>query len=369
MRNKIRVLIVDDSAFMRKLIRSFLESHPDIEIVDIARNGEDAVEKAKRHRPDVMTMDVEMPVKNGLEAVSEIMAQSPCAIIMLSSVTIKGAELTIDAMQRGAIDFVQKPSGAISLDLDLVKDELVQKVVQAASANPVYKQPVVKQKPPKVTIKQPEPVRRMRTGRAQQPELIVIGSSTGGPRALAAVLTNLPKDFQTPIVIVQHMPPGFTGSLAKRLHQQSRITVKEASHAELLKKGHAYIAPGGVHLVIERVGSSLAACLSTAPPLHRHRPSVDVLCLSVAKLGIASTSVILTGMGKDGTKGVRALKEQGRHYCIAQSKRTSIIHGMPGSIIQSELHDEETDIDKVADSLCQKLLPAGGITDGNQSIS
>ncbi|NGP44107.1 chemotaxis response regulator protein-glutamate methylesterase [Bacillaceae bacterium SIJ1] len=361
----IRVLVVDDSAFMRKLIRSFLDEHPRITVIDTARNGQEAVEKAMQLQPDVITMDVEMPVKNGLDAVSEVMEKSPCAIIMLSSVTKKGAELTLDAMQRGAMEVVQKPSGSISLDLELCKDELIEKVLNAPFANPLPRP----RREQRFVAVQDEKRTSKDSALKKTADVVLIGTSTGGPKALSAIIPKLPKNFPVPICIVQHMPPGFTDSLAKRLNMQSELQVKEASHGELMKAGSVYIAPGGKHVLIEKVGHALALSLSQTP-VHKHCPSVDVLYQSAANIpGLKTISVILTGMGKDGLDGVKALRKQRDHYCIAQSKRTSVIHGMPGAIIQAGLHDDETDLEHIARTLCQTLLPAGGRSNGNEPIS
>ncbi len=259
-----KVLVVDDSAFMRKLISDILSKHPLLEVIGIARNGKDAVAKVIELQPDVVTMDIEMPLLNGLEALKQIMEQQPTPVVMLSSTTEIGAENTMIAMEYGAVDFVAKPGGAISLNLHEVEQEIVSKVVAATKVQisnlvkRVMRTEHLAKKtsilPSTSLIDKPNLMQDKKISKAQQ-TFVIIGTSTGGPRALQEVLTRLPSDINAPILIVQHMPPGFTKSLAQRLDGLSEIRVKEAEDGEPLLKGVAYIAPGGKHLKFEQMPS------------------------------------------------------------------------------------------------------------------
>lgn len=355
----IKVLIVDDSAFMRKLIQDFLTSDSRIEVVGTARNGEDALVKVRELRPDVITLDVEMPVMNGLEALKAIMKEQPTPVVMLSSTTKQGADNTITAVEYGACDFIAKPSGAISLDLHKVKDEIIEKVVSASKAN--MKQLTTRQVPQKNTIKPKlqyskieidprttnEPI-----GVGTTKKIVCIGTSTGGPRALQNVITKLPSTIDAPVLVVQHMPAGFTKSLANRLDQLSHVHVKEAEDGELVKKGVVYIAPGGYHLKVKRNGTSLSILLDQTPPRNGHRPAVDEMFESVSALnGLSKVAVIMTGMGSDGTKGLIKLKETGSTIAIAESQETSIVFGMPKAAIATNLVDDVKNVDQIADAI------------------
>lgn len=362
--NKVqKVLVVDDSAFMRKLISDYLHSHPRIEVIGIARNGKDAIEMVKTLNPDVVTMDIEMPVMDGLEALKEIMDKYPVPVVMLSSTTKEGAENTILAMEYGAVDFVAKPGGAISLNLQDVKEEIIEKVYAASGVQINKLKRIISKKRTnealtlarktthlrdenKVTelsirkenLKSP----RLKRFSKRSKTIVMIGTSTGGPRALQEVLTKFPGDFPYPILIVQHMPAGFTKSLADRLDGLCEIGVKEAEDGDLLKNGTAYIAPGGRHLKVKKLGTSYFAKLDDAePPRLGHRPSVDVLFESAAELSSVNyLAVIMTGMGNDGTEGTKRLKEKCETIVIVESPETSVVYGMPKSVIDAGFADE-----------------------------
>lgn len=357
MKNKKKLLIVDDSAFMRKLISDFFNGHPLIQVVGIARNGKDALKKIQQFQPDVITLDIEMPEMDGLQALKAIMEQYPIPVIMLSSMTKAGADATLLAMEYGAFDFVAKPSGTISLDLHRVRDELIEKVVAGSEAK-VSKLTRVEKTAEKTIQAEPainncsQPASL--TGRRK---LVVIGTSTGGPRALQTVLCSLPSDFDAPVLIVQHMPPGFTKSLADRLNQICSIHVKEAEHGEIVRKGTAYIAPGGFHMKVKGIGSTLSIVLDQDdPPRGGHRPSVDVLFESAASAGKDLIAVIMTGMGADGTKGLIEMKSRNRVVAIAESQQTCVVYGMPKSAIESNLVDEIEDLGHIAKTI-MKYLP------------
>lgn len=304
----IRVLVVDDSAFMRKLISDFLSAEQEIEVVGTARNGEDALKRIKELNPDVVTLDVEMPVLNGTEALKQILAEHDLAVIMVSSQTKQGKELTIHCLELGAFDFVTKPSGSISLDLHKVRGQIVERVLAAG----LSRKRTEKQVSPKPFMKPPSPIpaaaprlQEVRSGSSLR-KIISIGTSTGGPRALQRVVTKLPKDIEAPILIVQHMPAGFTASLATRLDHLSQITIKEAQDGDIAKNGVAYIAPGGLNMSLHEQGAALVIRLSPEDTDSRHKPSVNYLFESISNIkGYEKIAVIMTGMGSDGTEGVK----------------------------------------------------------------
>jgi len=360
MMEKLRILVVDDSAFMRKLISDILKSDPLIEVVGTARNGLDAIEKVKTLRPHVITLDIEMPIMDGIQALQKIMKEYPTPVIMLSSATKLGAENTLLAMQYGAVDFITKPSGSISLDLEKVKDDLIQKVKQARKVNLEKLRYLSESKQilstERVTIANVE--KRQSTNWAKNKnKLICIGISTGGPRALQTLLTGFPKDLEAPIIIVQHMPAGFTKSLANRLNTISKIHVKEAEDGEIIRKGTAYIAPGDFHLHVKQLGANIVISLNQAPPLNGHRPSVDTMFHSISKLSnYDKIAVIMTGMGSDGSQGLIELKNNGNVKAIAESKNSCIVFGMPKAAIATNLVDEIEDLEKLSQTI-MKYLP------------
>lgn len=336
---KIRVLVVDDSAFMRRVIGDILCEDPGIDVVGRARNGNDAIRLLQSLEPDVITLDMEMPDKNGLEVLREVMKIRPTPVLMVSSLTKEGADVTMQALDAGAVDFVTKPSGTISLDMEKVGAELRQKVSAAGrvavrrlggasfvrSAPPAPVQPVA-----------PAGKKELR----KRVEMVVIAASTGGPMALQDLLPSFSAAFPVPVLIVQHMPPGFTASFAQRLDERSRIRVVEGSDGLPVRKGIAVIAPGGYHLTVERKGAELVCKLSETPPVRSVRPSADVLFTSVAEIvGGNVLALVLTGMGKDGMDGARVLRSKGA-YVIAESKETCVVNGMPGSVVDAGLADD-----------------------------
>lgn len=365
-----KVLVVDDSAFMRKMITDFLDGQSGLRVVDTARNGKDAIEKVKKLKPDVVTLDVEMPLMNGLEALQAIMKVAPTPVVMLSSTTKIGAENTMLAMEYGAVDFIAKPGGAISLNLEDVKDEIVEKVIAASNVNvstlkrlkPLKMSAPTTPKREAVTPKESKPIHIqrptvpvMKSGPTKRfttrgKFFVLIGTSTGGPRALQEVLTKIPGNFPAPILIVQHMPRGFTKSLADRLDTFCDIHVKEAEDGERLEDGTAYIAPGGKHLKIKKMGTSYFASLDgVEPPRVGHRPAVNVLFESAAALTeLKYLTVIMTGMGNDGMEGTAYLKERCETISIAESAETSVVYGMPRAIVDKGLADEVVKLQDIA---------------------
>lgn len=353
--NKAKVLVVDDSAFMRKLISDFLSEHPRLHVVGTARDGQEALQKIEQLKPDVVTLDVEMPVMNGLETLKHIMQKQPLPVVMISSTTKEGAENTILALQYGAVDFIAKPSGAISLDLYKIKDKMIEKVLLASEAN--LRTVKAKQKMSMLSQKQYSKIEvSERQNVSGKKKIIAIGTSTGGPRALQHVLTKFPATIDAPILIVQHMPKGFTKSLATRLDSLSSIRVKEAEDGEIVQKGTAYIAPGGKHLYVKRVGTSLAIHLDEAAPRNGHRPSVDVMLESLSALtDYEKVAVIMTGMGSDGTAGLKQLKASGKTFVIAESAESSVVFGMPKSAIAANVVDEIVHVDDIAEAVMKHV--------------
>ncbi|MER2089111.1 MAG: chemotaxis response regulator protein-glutamate methylesterase, partial [Sporosarcina sp.] len=376
--NRKKVLVVDDSAFMRKLISDFLTGHPGIEVIGTARNGKEAVEKVGALKPDVVTMDIEMPIMNGLDALREIMSNHPVPVVMLSSTTKIGAENTILAMAYGAVDFVAKPGGAISLNLHEVKEEILGKVLAAAEVRMstlarnvtgrLLTKPIVLKSIDNAAGIQSESLSTSEE-RSQMKNItqkkfsktsktfVIIGTSTGGPRALQEVLTGLPASIGVPILVVQHMPPGFTKSLADRLDGLCDIRVKEAEDGELLTNGTAYIAPGGKHLKVMKKGMMYYVHLDAVePPRMGHRPSVDVLLESAAgNCDLNYLTVIMTGMGYDGKNGMKLLRQNGRTITIAESAETSVVYGMPKAIKEADLADKVADLQDIAESILEVI--------------
>ncbi|MFJ5963370.1 chemotaxis response regulator protein-glutamate methylesterase [Bacillus sp. NPDC093026] len=351
----IRVLVVDDSAFMRKLISDFLNAEQEIEVVGTARNGEDALKRIKELNPDVVTLDVEMPVLNGTEALKQILAEHDLAVIMVSSQTKQGKDLTIQCLEIGAFDFVTKPSGSISLDLHKVRGQIVERVLAAGL---LRKRSEVKVSP-KPVIKLPSPITAPRVqeiGSGSLRKIISIGTSTGGPRALQRVVTKLPKDIEAPILIVQHMPAGFTASLATRLDHLSQITIKEAEDGDIAKNGVAYIAPGGMNMSLHEQGTSLVIKLSPEDTNSRHKPSVNYLFESISNIkGYEKIAVIMTGMGSDGTEGVKKMVASGHTKVIAEKEESCVVFGMPKSVIKAGLAHETRHVDDIAHAIISSM--------------
>src|SRR5579884_2371599 len=346
----INVLVVDDSAFMRRAISKMLEGERDIVVCGTARNGEEAVLKQNQLRPDVITMDVEMPGMSGLDAVREIMARSSVPIIMVSALTQEGAQTTFRALDLGAVDFIAKPDSAYVNISDVARD-LVTKVrvfARRGAARQIGPRPKVALPP---LVEQP----MARTLHPDQFECVAIGTSTGGPVALSNIVPLLPAAFPTPIVIVQHMPRGFTRPLADRLNQASKISVVEGADGMVLRKGQAVIAPAGRQMVLRRAygGDGVEVVLRDDDGRSLHVPSVDVLTASVAEIYGASTlAAILTGMGQDGVVGLRKVKDCGG-FVIGQDAATSVVYGMPRAAAQAGLVDRVLPLDQVAPTLCE----------------
>lgn len=345
----IRVLVVDDSAFMRKLLSDIFAAEQDFTVVDTARNGKDAVDKTKWLKPDVITMDVEMPIMDGIKALEVIMRENPTPVVMVSSLTRDGADATIRALELGAVDFVAKTAGPIS-SVAGIKNEIIAKCRSASKVNVVRLARTVDKY--QSVIKQPAISVSSVSGDEQ---IVAIGTSTGGPRALQEIITKLPSNLPCGVVIVQHMPPGFTKSLSERLNSLASITVKEAEHNDIIRPGLALIAPGDYHMTIEREGNKKVVKLNQSPPLGGHRPAVDPLFESVARcFGKRAIGVILTGMGHDGAKGMQAIKKQ-QGYTIAEDQSTAVVFGMPKSAIELGVIDKVVPLQGVATEIVRVI--------------
>lgn len=320
--NKVKVVVVDDSALMRKIIADMINEEIDMEVIEVCRNGKDLIDKLDKLNPDVITLDVEMPVMDGVSALKSMKKIGKnIPVIMLSSLTYKGAVTTIECLEAGAFDFIGKPSGSISLDINKVKDELVSKIRMAASR--------------KVPSKIAPQVQRKEV--SNRTEAVVIGASTGGPKALTTVISALPKNLGFPILIVQHMPVGFTKAFANRLNNTCNIKVVEAEKGQTIEKDIVYIAPGGYHMEVSR---DKKINLTLEPAIWGVRPAVDKLFISAGKVYNKNlVSIVLTGMGKDGADGSIKVKENGG-FTVAEHESTCTIYGMPKSAIETGIIDE-----------------------------
>lgn len=313
----INVLVVDDSILMQKVICNILKKDQSISVIGTAKNGEEALVRIADLHPDVVTMDIEMPKMDGLTAVQKIMDTIPLPIVMISALTQREANITLKALEFGAVDFVPKPSGSISLDMDSVEEELLSKVKTAASAN------VKRIK--RLTVERVLPHRKF------EDKVICIAASTDGPPAVTHLLRNLPND-SPPILVVQHMPKDVTKLFAQRLNEACKFQVKEAEDGDTIHEGLALIAPGGFHMVITKNGK---ISLNREPKVNFVRPSADVMMISTANVyGIKNVGVVLTGMGMDGANGLKVIKEKGGKT-IAQNQETSVVFGMPNMAIKT----------------------------------
>lgn len=346
MAEKIKVLVVDDSAFMRGIIAKMLESDSDIEVVGNAKNGREAIEKLESLKPDVMTLDIEMPVMNGLEALRYIMEKNPLPVIMFSALTKEGAEITLEALNIGAADFIAKDFSNFSIKIIDKENELVNKVKTVARKKRVY------------TVRRLHSARRSvaaSTIKRSKYSVLALGASTGGPPAIEHILSGLYRDFPVPIVIAQHMPRLFTKSFAQRLNNASQVEVKEAEDGERLKPGIAFIAPGDSHMAIRRKGTEISIEFVPDTTRYIYRPSVDLLFGSVASVyGEETLSVILTGMGNDGLVGVKEIKSR-NGYVIAQNEDTCVVYGMPRAVVNANMADAILPIDKIPDEIIKIL--------------
>jgi len=343
----INVFVVDDSAFMRRAITKMLESENDIRVIGTARSGEDAVARVEQLNPDVITMDVEMPGMGGLEAVRQIVAQRRVPIIMVSALTQEGAEITFRALELGAVDFIAKPDAAYENITDVARD-LTAKIRTFAGrgARPLAEQATV-EAPLRTVTATPRHTRR------DEFACVAIGTSTGGPVALSHIIPHLPANFPVPVLIVQHMPRGFTRPLAERLNVQSKLHVSEADDGMVLSPGRALVVPSGKQIALRRTHGAVEARLIDDDGASLHVPSVDVLTAAVADVyGSSALGVILTGMGQDGVRGLHKLKSLGG-YVVGQDEATCVVYGMPRAAAKAGLVDRVAPLDDIAQVLVE----------------
>jgi len=356
--SKIKVLIVDDSAFMRKSIAIMVESDKDIEVIATARDGEEGYNLAKTLKPDLITLDIEMPKMDGLTALKKIMKDCPTSVLMVSSLTTEGAEATLKALEYGAIDFIPKELSFVNVNIIKVKEDLIRKIKD-----------IVRHRQLKDGLSRLRRLKGIESARASTTvtvnkeiprvgfKAIVLGVSTGGPLSLQKVIPRLSKKINVPMFIVQHMPPKFTKSLADRLNGMSELEVKEAEANEPVRSNVVYIAPGGFHMGLRKNSTGhITVDISEMPNTTLHRPSVDVMMESVINIyGKYTLSIIMTGMGRDGLEAVKLLKNLGG-YCIAQNEESCIVYGMPKAVVDFGCADIISPLEKIADEINKVMI-------------
>lgn len=361
----IRVLIVDDSGFFRRRVKEILESDPLLEVIGLAENGEQAIAAVKNLKPDVVTMDIEMPVMDGITATRKIMAATPTPIIMFSSLTTDGAKATLDALDAGAVDFLPKRFEDISKDKEEAKKLLCQRVKDlgqkrrplrsVASSQPTSAAAVKPHSSTPSAVTPSAVARRVKENTTLKINLVAIGTSTGGPVALQKVLVELPENFPVPIVVIQHMPGSFTGAFSERLNQQCKIQVKEAENGDKLKAGVAYIAPGGKQMLVEKIAGQLSLKIVDEIPDQTYKPSVDITFASINKVMPANTlAIVLTGMGADGCKGATLLHQSGS-LIWAQDEASCVVYGMPAAIVDAGITEKIMNIDSIGASIAKRV--------------
>ena len=348
----IKVLVVDDSAFMRKALTMMLEEDPQIKVVGTARDGEDGIFKARNLKPDLITMDIEMPRMDGLTALRQIMSDNPTPVMMVSSLTTDGAEATLEALELGAVDFISKELSYVSLDIVKIKDELQKKIKNIAQRKNIlmarYRNRMVR-----ASIKASKTTRLTTTNSKFKKhfKLIVIGSSTGGPQALQDIIPLLPAGLNVPVLVAQHMPPMFTKSMAERLDRISRVRVKEAEQAEIAQPGVVYIAPGGKQMTVRKENHQYRIHITTFPKEALYKPSVDILMNSACEqAGGNVVGVMLTGMGHDGLAAFQSLKQAGGAI-LAQNEATSIVYGMPKAVVEAGIADHILPVEEISNQI------------------
>ncbi|EJE8556010.1 protein-glutamate methylesterase/protein-glutamine glutaminase [Vibrio vulnificus] len=367
----IKVLVVDDSSFFRRRVSEIINAESRLEVIDVAVNGKEAVEKAKRLKPDVITMDIEMPVMDGISAVREIMASVPTPILMFSSLTHDGAKATLDALDAGALDFLPKKFEDIARNRDEAVSLLQQRVIQIASKRAFMRRPAASsasvQERPQSTLNRPTtglrreaptqapvsraPVAAKFRASGKKYQLTAIGTSTGGPVALQKILTKLPANYPHPIVLIQHMPATFTAAFASRLNSLCKIQVKEAEDGDVLQAGVAYLAPGGKQMMIDgRPGAARLRIIDGGERMN-YKPCVDVTFGSAAKIYADKVlSMVLTGMGADGREGARMLKSAGATIW-AQDEDSCVVYGMPQAVAKAGLSTEDLPLERIAERM------------------
>jgi len=353
MSDQIRVLVVDDSSLVRKIISDILETDPRIKVIGTANNGKSAVYKNQELDPDVITMDIEMPIMDGLTALGQIIETRPCPVIMMSVLTQHGADATFRALELGAVDFIPKPSSMLSLSVDEIGELLKLKIKSVYQLKIKAKKLDEKgkgDKKAKVSDETPVP---MPSGK-ESDVLVGIGTSTGGPSALIQVFKGIPENFPSSIVVVQHMPEGFTKAFSDRLDGISSLSVKEAEDGDVITRGCGYIAPGHSHMFVEGHGNKRILRLSKSDKVSGHRPSIDVLFRSIADNYKKSVAVIMTGMGRDGADGIKKIREKGGRT-FAQNEETSVVYGMNRVAVEINAVDEIVPLSEISKKIVEHI--------------
>ncbi|MCA3239609.1 MAG: chemotaxis response regulator protein-glutamate methylesterase [Methylobacterium sp.] len=357
MQKKIRVVVVDDSALVRSLLSEIINRQRDMECVGAANDPLIAREMIRELNPDVITLDVEMPRMDGIDFLGRLMRLRPMPVLMISTLTQRGAEVTMKALELGAVDFIAKPRLGLAEGIKELSDQIVEKIRVAASAH-IRRAVTTSSGTSPATSDAPATPPPKLIGRLSTEKLICIGSSTGGTEAVKEVLVRMPADSPG-IVITQHMPPGFTSSFAARLNALCQITVKEAVHGERILPGHAYIAPGGKQFRIDRSGANYVAVVEDGEPVNRHTPSVEVLFHSCARVvGPNAFGIMLTGMGNDGARAMREMKDSGS-YNYVQDEASCVVFGMPREAIRHGAADEVLPLTAIAPALLARLSSGG----------
>jgi len=371
--DKVKVLIVDDSAFMRNALKKMLESDGSISVVSTARDGKEGIEKIKLYKPDVVTLDIEMPRMDGLTALKIIMKENPLPVLMISSLTQEGAASTMEALSLGAVDFIPKEMSFSSLSIMNIKADLIEKIKHIAKKKMFSKQSLHLNRLKKTTASKPTTFTKtatksqtatsthdvkkitVPTTKKNNVEIIALGISTGGPKALQEMLPHLPGDLPVGMLVVQHMPKAFTGPFAERLNKLCQVTVKEAEHGEVVRPGTVYIAPGGSHMKLKSTGGRKTIVISDEPSNTIHKPSVDVMMMSVAEAVRGKImSVIMTGMGSDGAYGMVKIKQLGG-ITIAESEESCVVFGMPKAAIAKGVVDFVVPLEEIAPTIVSNL--------------
>ncbi len=333
----IKVMVVDDSALMRRMLKDIIETDFELKVVDTAANGKECLEKLGSKEVDVITLDIEMPGMNGLQILEEIMGRQPKPVVIVSAYSKRGAAVTIEAITKGAVDFVAKPGGEISLNLEDIRDELVSKIKFAAKANIISIKKGLRRK-----------YLMKRLSGSGEMKVVIIAASTGGPKAINGIIPNIPRGINAGFLIIQHMPKGFIPAFAARLNAESTLDVSVASENDSLSKGRVFIAPGDFHTRFNGEGKIF---LTREPPLHGVRPAADIPMETAAVVFKQKVlGIILNGMGKDGTSGAKKIKENGGKI-IVQDEKTSVVFGMPKSAINAGVVDKVLPVEKIAEEI------------------
>ncbi len=358
---KIKVLIVDDSSFLRKIMKKIMEESGKIEVIGEAANGKEAIEKSAELKPDIITLDINMPIMSGLEALEIIMKENPTPIIMVSSLTTEDAEVTFEALEKGAVEFFPKQTKNFNENIKTIREELIPKIENIARKKRLFGFPFSsmkgvqrravekKQEEKKLITVQPERDLVIK----EQIKLVVVGSSTGGPNALQTMLTSLPQDFPAGMIISQHMPATFTGAFADRMNRFSKVQVKEAKTGDKVEPGVVLITPGGQHMYLKKYRAGVPeVIISEEPKTAIYKPSVTVMAKSVAENYPKRTvGVMLTGMGSDGKDGFVEMKKRNRAIIIAQDEESCVVYGMPKAVVDAGIADYVLDIKQIAPTL------------------